>query len=943
MSLCFLLALVVMLMQKAADPRHVRNAFQALGVPLDDAAERGGDSPDQVTLEPERDWSTLGNSSAQPDSAPTDRAMTDWEMACRDLVARMLDELTETEIAQLATNWFAAAHVPDVPGREPAVSGALETQLSALNLAERSSPILDELADETRQADISEAEKMEWLLRLEEFRQQWQQLGDGSRPSELPSALSPELQSSITHYLDQRLVATLRDATPWTQAETLPFWRLLQRGKSEKGDGTFESQHATRSRGPRISIVNTYQLAAEADALRGTTIRFRGSVRRVERSYSPLGIDGGYWIVWLRGADEAVQPVAVYTSDPRAAELAEQLSPKTIDFPPVEVEAIFAKRLAYSSASGVQVAPTLFAKELTVFRAPPVPYVSSFTDDLWRQFLIALFTACLLAAAILIPMNWQRRGRATRGRAQRKPAVERTGETRSGRIEGVVLMVVAVLYSALILCMTSAHAQPTLRNQASAGMQLAQASSATPPWANKKDAENPLQVVFVDNMQSLFSQSAADELRALRENAAAEFPNVLLKALYATRRIGWQQALQLTHTVSLAGGMKLSARTISGWVRLATPVELSESQRSWFQSRDAERLYRVEVQLQEDLFGKPLGAQGIPATGLRDEDESPELVTVYCLEVPRMWLTSAQLRQPSRFKLLAIGDAQQSDRFLCGLASRPQWLLPSDMPADEFLAPELPEHYLALGKLGWDLTNLETIANHNQQALTSNEAAGFYSLIRSLRAAPPEKLGNNQQMQPLLDTPLSILSHSQQSVGKELTWPVRIVSGTVVDVDHPEHRLELGADCYVQFDGFVDIGVDHIRFQPAPAGRESPALEFEGEFPVTIVTTLDSPLVPQEQIAAGQLSWSIGKYAIVRGRFYRMWAYQSELVKSSGQAARQIAPLVIAASITPTLPPMRDSAHEIGWFGWALCGSILVILAGILWSAWDGRGSRRVR
>lgn len=948
LSLCFLLALVLVLMQKAADPRHVRNAFATLGVPLDNSGEREQRAGEGVLL-------TEANSLLMPDISSISSAsssLNEWEIVCRDLLARLLDELTDGEVQQLAKTWFNAPSVSTSGAHDVKDSVESDGQLLELKLSDRAATLVNRLADETLQAAVTEEEKNVWLRRLDDFRQQWQQLGDAPQRNQLPVTISPELRSSLTRYLDQRLLAMMRDATPWTRSDTIPFWRLLQRGKSggfDENVGPELSLRAVRSGTPSLS---TLQLSAEAAAFRGALIRFRGYVRRVEhvdRSYSPLGIEGGYWILWLRGIDEALQPVAVYTSDRRAIELAKQLKPDTLDFPEIEVAAIFGKRLAYASESGVQVAPALFATGMSVFAPGPAPFATKTSSELWRQFLMAVLGALLLAAAIIVPLGWQGRDKswrkATRSRRPRPAtAVERGDETRAGRIASSVLIVFTA-FTALLLSMVIANGQTTLKKVADTTTPPSQPTVNTPPWV-AKDVVDPLLDVYIANLRSLFDPTAAAELRALQQNAATPFPSSLLKAIHATRRIGWPRAMKLTESIELAEGMTLHVRTLSGWVRLATPVALSESQKSWFQLKDDERLYRVELQLQQELFGNSSSGPDVSAEPAPNSDDNAELVTLYCTEVPQMWLSSVQLRQPSRFEVLAFEDVSQPSKILCGLAFRPQWLLPTDMPVRELerlLTPILPQHYLELGRLGWDLANLETIAAHNQQALSSEEATGFYSLLHIMGTKQSEAAAKSVSMTTLpaerppvegaFAQPLLILSQSRQSIGKEITWPVRIVSATAVEVDHAEHRHHLGAESYIQLDGFVDIGTDRVRFQPAGADQAASALEFEGEFPVTIVTRVESQLTSERRSGANLQGWSVGKYAVVTGRFYRLWSYQSELVKSSGQAARQIAPLVIASSLAPTAPPVRGKAREIGWFGWALCGAMVVILAGIVSSS----------
>ncbi|MCA9160276.1 MAG: hypothetical protein KDA72_18215, partial [Planctomycetales bacterium] len=476
----------------------------------------------------------------------------------------------------------------------------------------------------------------------------------------------------------------------------------------------------------------------------------------------------------------------------------------------------------------------------------------------------------------------------------------------------------------------------------------------SPPWG--KPNTSPLTEFLTRGGQIPLTATDANEMRVALHDHSAPFPNALLKIFNAVGRVGWTQSTDAsqrpsTTVIELGEGLQLQERLVVGWVRAATPVGLIESQRDWFQFDDRARLYQVELQVQA------ADSTEVPS----DDSASPaqtELLTIYCERVPQVWLSSARLRQPAQFAAFALVDqAVAGMPTLCGLAEAPQWLLPKYMSSKQLaarLAPPLAPYVLGLGQLGWDLTYLDTIAQHNQKPLSRDEAAGFYSLLRLTNSAsetgevvPLDDVENTnsgdadsaEDRRAALSTqPLALLADAKSSVGRPLEWHVRIVTGTLVPVDDTADQRQLGGKAYIQFDGFVDIGNDRIRFQPIGGSEPAPKLDFSGEFPVTIVSRLNeqlwnSPLVPAEQVEAGQQSWAVGQYARLRGRFYRLWSYQSELVQSSSPQGRQVAPLVVASSLFPTAPPVRDQPSYVGWFGWALCGAMLVILAAILWLA----------
>lgn len=919
LSLCLLLALVIVLMQRASDPRHVQQAFQALGVPLDPPPL---DPPAETKL------------------ADSNRSGK-WGATCDDVIPRILESLTADQQRDLATFWFARANSSSInktPDELETTSASANPASLPSEWAQRGAEVIGQLTEQTAQSPMAADEKAQWLAQLEQIASQWQTLCTTPASEELSMSVSQELRQALTAALDQRLVASLRDAAPWTHSESLAFWRLLQRTTAAVGDATASENFAA------APLVSTRQLDAEADSLRGQPVRFRGRlhrVERVEREFAPLNIRGGYWVLWLRGEDEALQPVAIYTTDPFAAELAVQVDQRESDYPPLEVQAIFAKRLAYASADGLQVGPALMARKLIPLSGPAAPLPAVTPQPLGNQFRIAVLVACLLAAAVLLPILWGSRRR-----------VKRQNRTSTW----LLLFATAMYWQAL----HSTHGQfawgaPPLQPADSAAVREAE----SPPWA--KSNSNPLTEFLTSGGQIPLTATAANELRVALHDRSAPFPNALLKIISAIGRVGWMQPTdasqqRLTKIIELGEGLQLQGRLVAGWVRAATPVGLTESQRGWFQSDERARLYQVELQVQAtDSTEDTAEASASPAQA--------ELLTIYCGRVPLMWLSTAQLRQPAQFVAFELVDqAAAGTPALCALAEAPQWLLPKNMSSEQLaarLAPPLAPYVLELGQLGWDLTYLDTIAAHNQKPLSRDEAAGFYSLLRLTNSSSvtggvvlgvdagdaDSRVANSgdadsagDRRATLSSRPLALLADAKSSVGMPLEWHVRIVTGTLVQVDDAADRRQLGGQAYIQFDGFVDIGNDRIRFQPVGGSEPAPKLEFSGEFPVTIVSglnkqLLNSPLAPAKQLEAGQRSWAVGQYATLRGRFYRLWSYQSELVQSSTPQGRQVAPLVVASSLLPAAPPVRDQTSYVGWFGWALCGAMLVILAAILWLA----------
>lgn len=906
LSLCLLLALVVVLMQKAADPRHVRNAFQALGVPLDEQARAQGTGDT-----PLKDVQPVALSEEQ----------TLWRTTCRDLVPRLLSDATDAEVAELSRQWFAVdrnqvaesiaesiAEVESVPWAARASDPASDSR-ALPRLREQTTQHLAELQlglseQTTAESSPQAADENTWASQLKRFSREWQTLWQTLDPnsdqaSQTIGSLSPELGRAWVEYLDQRLLASLRDARPWAKAESTAFWRLLQRG--QKGDAGGDAANTERE----PPLLNTLQLEAEFLVYRGQSVRYRGTVRRadrIDRGEPNFGIEQ-YWSLWLRGDDESPQPITVYTTQAVAKQL--ERAVQSEQFPHIEVLGIVGKRLAYAAPAGVEVAPTLFATSILQFAAPPPPASGQTSAEMASDFGWAVLIGCLVAACGLLPIlaNWRRRA------------------ARAVRTVSSKLIVFGLLFAQPF----AMYAQPL------------QDASATPPWARADSASAGN--IFAERLQASLSAAAADELRTYQQTRQTDFPDAALKILTALRQVGWEDALPETWDSPIPAAELIARReTISGWVRLATPVRLSPEQQAWFQADETQALYRLEVETTPP-----------PHTA----DNPSRLTSVYCVSVPSVWLTASRLLQPVTVQGVSLFAAQPSvdtaeiydelqaeihdasvvaQQRWCMFSEGPQWRLTPGDSTTEFLPP-WNERHQQLGRMGWDLAHLDTVRRNSQQPLRAAEAAAFYSLLRGTS----EQAGSEGVEQTLLQ----VLAEPRALVGARVNWPVRLVSGSLVTVPDGRYREWLGGESYYQFDGLVDIGRQTVQYK-IPGGTGETGVKFEGEFPVTIVMREPSTLVPAERIAAGQLSWEVGEYVQVSGLFYRLWSYESELMSGQTAGARQAAPLVIANRLTRSAPAIRQTTTTTGWFGYALTMTIVGILAVILWSAFH-KPKKRLR
>ncbi|MEM7478167.1 MAG: hypothetical protein AAF483_24535, partial [Planctomycetota bacterium] len=677
MSMCFLLALVILLMQRAADPKYISNAFRALGVPLEGAVAQGSESY-QTSVEPEASYADRSKSDADAAEAkpkPEGAAQVEnlpaaeekaWQATVEDLVPRLLDSASETELEALATIWFDLPTKVDLAIRQARLAALNTNSLAGLKKIQAS------LADKP--------EDDPWAMAIAKFDRQWRSLWTQIM-HEGVARNSSLMHQEFSDYLDAKLLDSLVDSSPWKKEENAVFNRLLDRCTADNQDLLF-------------ARVSTQNLEAEAMQLKGKAVRFRGEVRRVMDAK-----DAGkyrYWLVWLRGEDGAEQPVAAYVCDAVAQQWQDQLENEPNDFPRVDMAAISGKRLAYASVGGLEIAPTLFATQVDVLAKAEDTSQEAMNliaaEDVQADFLNSLWLGVGLACLLLIPIWYQWR-KNPGGRAKSKLEYR----TPSGRSGSASLILFALLPLAISELTSSSDC-------------WAQESPPDdkPPWAQEANVQTQRIQALESLLKHAMSGSAKEELDQFLfgETASFEsFPSAILRVTQSVEKIGWQH-LRSDASFDLGGDgeIRIWRTELKGFIRAAMPVSLSEEQKSWFLGREEEKFYKLAV---------------LP------EGEN-ELLWVFARTVPRIWTSSAALYQPIRVQGLAIGTKEQSRQ--CLIAEDLDWsLVGSDVST---LKPQLSNEFLALGQAGWDLTAMELIFKNDQRALSRQEAEPFYSLIR---------------------------------------------------------------------------------------------------------------------------------------------------------------------------------------------------------------------
>ncbi|MBX3423024.1 MAG: hypothetical protein KF752_15825 [Pirellulaceae bacterium] len=862
-SLVFLLGLVLLLMRQASDPHNVQRAFQALGVPLDQA---------QNKLEP---TSTDIAHQAQGSSDQNDESSL-WGATCRDLAPRLLSGADVPQVLALAEFWFAA---------QPFTGGTSQAQ----SLSELGQMVEIELDRLRQQLPESASATHQWDEQLERYRQQWQLLQSafsGYAAAEFTgrsSPLDPYFRTTIGDYLDRRLVESLRDGAPWTPLESRAFWRLLQRGRDYQAGSTPLERVATR------------QLAGDHARYRGRWVVLRGSVRRVEvvdRSDAATRIDR-YRVLWLRGEDGSNQPVPVYAVQKEVEKLADDVLAGGT--PDIEVVGLVGKRLAYSAPAGVQVVTTLFAGHIKLLYSNAgvggVTGQPTQSDKvgLGPSGLIRLGTGLLILSSLA--WLWMRLA----------PWLRRRWRSSPNRLAQLALLIFA----------------PSISSWRCA------AQEQLPPWAATSDSKATAQAIIQQRLQGVVTPELIQRWASPRQGESLTVADELLRTLFAINQIGWRRLRQVENAIPVGVDCQLASFDLVGWVRDCHAMQLSDSQHAWFSGSAKQQLYRMSVSS---------GSHDADAA----RDPSQEAI-VFSLHIPTVWQNQLQLFQPVRIQGLALRAQSHPSARPVILVDGPNWTfdaihassrvnlaaqvnleLSSHSPDAWMsqLVPKLKPSWTALASAEFDLSWLDVMAENNRKRLSSAESEPFVKLLRTVKQSG---VASDEQRV----SPLSALQHPLDHLGAAIDWPVRLVSGTLVQIDQPVGNPPLR---YYQFDGFLKMPGQRIEFGDVDL---TDSISFDGEFPVTLVMLGESEFVPQQLESGGSGSWTVGKHARAVGRFYRLWSYHSQRLSTASQEVRQIAPLVVVASLQSYQPQV--SSHQfVGWFSAALCAAVVVTMLGIL-------------
>ena len=361
-SLIVLLVLVLIMIQQVSDPKKVGKVAGAVGL-LPQSPRNNATQNNANQSNPASPSNPSGASSVPAPQSPT------------DLPSKQVPDGLSPAVEALGL----ASPDPDVERQ----SQVLEVLLKNLpddvkaTLADRLFGIIDQRSAQSpdptgsdRQAGLklwsSDAQRsiLRWidlsdsttadhamLTAVRESLERWTQL----EPLALPPESLAGFQRSLQLAMDRALMSDLADNTPWKTTERLALARLLVRASD------LSRQFDTLIRIDAVPSIAIPQLLSQTDTLRGRCFRTLGTIGRIDQPSSMELADGrklNYSVFWLRPEDLSDQPINVYVPDGVAAARDLQVGDS------LQVAGLIAKRRAYASKRGGEIAPVLIATGL---------------------------------------------------------------------------------------------------------------------------------------------------------------------------------------------------------------------------------------------------------------------------------------------------------------------------------------------------------------------------------------------------------------------------------------------------------------------------------------------------------------------------------------------------------------------------------------------------
>ena len=360
-SLVVLLALTLIAMRQVSDPKRVGRVASAVGLlpsgkTASDTLSSEQEKVPEKAISPQPVHSNEKTDGSQAQEDPKLAATKAWILVSSSpdiesqaqILSRLLDAAPANLVSNLAFEYLIAKS-SEIPMME----------LSENEVKERTAWLGDSKKQILRWTELSESLSRDHSL----LTNLWKLFDRLSEPIAEEDLAPPELKDSFKAFqlaLDRALLNQFADNTPWRSSDRVPLMRTTQRavsiGEAVK-DGTLVPEAL-----PSVAIP---QLMGDTDSLRGRTVRIAGQIALVDQAASLTVADpriSDYGVLWLRPDDGSNQPIIVHVPKSLAIpdeELAKDRS--------VIVSGIVAKRRAYASNRGGEIAPVVVAAHIQAF------------------------------------------------------------------------------------------------------------------------------------------------------------------------------------------------------------------------------------------------------------------------------------------------------------------------------------------------------------------------------------------------------------------------------------------------------------------------------------------------------------------------------------------------------------------------------------------------
>ncbi len=307
--------------------------------------------------------------------------------------------------------------------------------------------------------------------------------------------------------------------------------------------------------------------------------------------------------------------------------------------------------------------------------------------------------------------------------------------------------------------------------------------------------------------------------------------------------------------------------------------------------------------------------------------ESDTPVIVYTQTIPQAWHPGQDMRERVAARAIFLK-----------LAGDPQAEVPQP-PTPVFVAPRLawhPDNFL--GRIGMDAGLLDNI--RQRAPLMSQDRETFYQLLArsnrmdpaALRAAAAHtqqqfaELAKSKQTKDTLAFRMGqMLADPARFQGEVMQFTGMMKRAVKVRVPDADIRQRFDIDHYYELQMFLDLEYE-IK------DKETGEKHRFASYPITVCVRNLPPGLPEGE--------NLRELVQVTGVFLKIWSYESVFAISQGENKRQMAPLLVAPTISWLQPVEKSNSFA----GWIAVGLFTLAIGGIWLGIWRyNRDVRRIR